>query len=142
MNDQAVAEVASVEPEFDLSDFMTDPVKENDGVWFPIGSKREVKIARAGNENYKRLVRAKYRQNRTLIEQDDDAAADLNDEIMIEVTAQTILRGLRSNGVEVPYTPSKGVEMLKVGDFFKKVTALSQGIDAYKLKGEDAAVKS
>lgn len=127
---------------FDISDFLTDPSKEAEGVWFPLGKKREIKLARAKNDDYKRQIRAKYKANRAILEQEDDAAADLNDQIMIEIYAQTIVKGLRVDGVEVPYTPTDGVKMLQNPDFRDKVFAYANTADSYKTKAEDAAVKS
>lgn len=127
---------------FDISDYLTDPKKENEGVWFPLGKGREIKLARAKNDDYKRQIRAKYKANRAVLEQEDDASADLNDDIMIEIYAQTVIKGLRVNGVELPYAPTEGIKLLKNVDFREKIFAYANTADSYKAKAEDAAVKS
>jgi len=129
-------------PVFDISDFVTDPTKENEGVWHNLGHKRRIKLARSGNPDYNRLLRAKYKANRSILEQEDDAASELNDEIMIEILAQSVIKGLEVNGVEIEYTPSKGIELLQNKDFRARIIALSGSMEAYKIKAEDAAVKS
>ena len=133
----------AVQPEFDISDFITDPTLENNGVWFPLGRNREIKLARVNNPDYKRLVRAKYKSARAVLEQEDDAAQDLNDQMMIEVYAQTIIKGLRVDGKDVAYTPSLGVKLMKQSnDLRDKIFGLAKDAEAYKVKAEDEAVKS
>ena len=129
-------------PVFDISDFVTDPVKEAEGVWHPLGKGREIKLARANNDQVQSEMRARYKANRAILDQDDETAFKLNEDIMIDVYARLVIKGLRVNGVEVPYTPNDGLKMMKNRDFRDKVFLLAKGMDAYKTEAEDNAVKS
>jgi hypothetical protein len=82
--------------EIDLfNDNVIDTNKETDGVWFPIGRGVFAKIARVQNPNFRRVLRRKYKAVRASLEQDDDTAHDLSDELMQEVYAQTIFKDLK-----------------------------------------------
>lgn len=141
MNENEVS-VNTVADDFDISDFLTDPKLEIEGVWFGLGKGREIKLARSKNETSQSLIRAKYKANRVILEQDDDVSAKLNQDLMIEVYAHTIIKGLRVNGKDVSYTPSKGIEMLQSQDFRDKIFAFAATQESYKAKAEDSAVKS
>lgn len=137
MNDDTAAK-----PVFDISDFLTDAKAEVDGVWTNIGKGRELKLARAKNEEANKVMRLKYRANRVVLEQDDDVAVALNEELMIEVAARTLIRGVRVDGVEMAYDPADGEKWLQNRDFREKIFALANNIEAYRVKAEDSAVKS
>lgn len=130
---------------FSLDDFATDAVAELNGIWRDIGKdkdgkKREVKLARANNENYMSALRVLQRKNQALLEMNDDEAFALAEEIARECYSKHVLKGLRVDGVEVPYTADLGREMLKKKDFFAKIKAMSDQMDMYKV--DAAAVKS
>lgn len=129
--------------DFDISDFMTDPKLEEEGVWFPFGKGREVKIARANNPAAESMIRSKFKVNRAVLEQEDDLAAKLNIDLTVEVYAHTVIKGLRVNGKEVPYSAEKGIELMTESrDFRDKVFTYAKNAEAYRVKAEDNAVKS
>lgn len=139
-NDIAVQETT---PEFDISDFMTDPKLEEEGVWFPFGKGREVKIARSNNPAAESMIRSKFKVNRAVLEQEDDLAAKLNIDLTIEVYAHTVIKGLRVNGNEVEYTAAQGIKMMTDSrDFRDKVFTYAKQAEAYRTKAEENAVKS
>lgn len=139
-SDTSIAKVET--PVFDISDFVTDPVKESEGVWHPLGKGREIKLARGNNEVTQSSMRSRYKANRAILDQDDEVAFKLNEDIMVDVYAQTVIKGLRVNGAEIPYTPAKGVELMQHRDFRDKIFLLAKGMDAYKTAADDTAVKS
>lgn len=134
-------------PSFDISDYFTDPAMESNGVWRSIGKDkngkvRRVKLARIGNDEYASALRKKQRANQALLEQNDDEAFVVAKTIAREVIAQTIIKGLEVDGVEVPYTYKVGLELLKNDDFLAKVQTLAQQAEAYRAAEEAEAVKS
>ena len=141
MNDLAQVNSSPADAEFDISDLMTDPVKELEGVWCDIGKGREVKIARRGNENANAAMRAKYRANQALLDQEDEAAFKLQERLSNEVASEHIIKGLRVNGKEVSYTPAKGLKLLGVRDFREKIFAHAGNFDHFKVQAEEAIVK-
>lgn len=78
-----------------FQDNVIDDAKETEGVWFPLARGVKVRVARIQNPNFRRVLRRKYKAVRASLEQDDDTAAELSDELMQEVYAQTILKDLK-----------------------------------------------
>ncbi len=133
--------------EFDISDYFTDGKAELEGVWRSLGKDkkgqvREVKLARLNNEEYNSFLRRKQRANQAILEQQDDDAFKLAEEINKEALARTIIKGLRVNGSEVAYTPELGLTLLKNRDFHAKINALAGQMDAYKEHEETEEGKS
>ena len=137
----------TVDNSFDISDYITDAKAESEGVWRSIGKDgkgrvREIKLARLNNDDYNSFLRRKQRANQPVLEQQDDDAFKLAEDINKEALARTIIKGLRVNGQEVPYTVELGLELLKNRDFHAKVNALAGQMDAYKEHSEEDLGKS
>jgi len=136
-----------VAPEFDISDFLTDTKLEAEGVWRSLGKDakghvRSVKLARINNDDYQSLMRKKQRANSALLEQNDDESAKLMETINKELLAFTVIKGLKVDGVEVPYTSVLGMKMLDASrDLHIKIRLLADQADAYRIQNEDSAVK-
>lgn len=123
--------------EFEIDDFITDPKLEIEGVWRSIGKDskgrpREMKLARIGTDEYNSYMRKKQRANQALLEQNDDEAFKLAEEINRETLAHVIIKGLRVNGQDVAYTPALGIKLMMNKDFHAKVRALADQADSYK----------
>lgn len=88
------------------------------------------------------MLRAEQRKHQAVLEQQDDDSFKLAEQINKKVLAHTIIRGLRVNGNEVPYTPQMGIDLLKSRDFHAKINALAGQMDAYKENSEAETVKS
>lgn len=132
---------------FDISDYLTDPKAELEGVWRSLGrdkagNVREVRLARINNDEYNSMLRAEQRKHQAVLEQQDDDSFKLAEQINKKVLAHTIIRGLRVNGNEVSYTPQMGIDLLKSRDFHAKINALAGQMDAYKANSEAETVKS
>lgn len=131
----------------DFESFLTNHQYENEGVWVQIGKDAHIKVARASeaNEAYTSALRAKYKDHRYDLEQEDDSARALENQILIELYADHILkdlRGLKKDGVEIVYTPKVGRELLKNKDFFARVRQHATNFEHFKQKAEDDAVKN
>lgn len=131
---------------FDISSLMTSKAKETEGVWMPIGNEAKVKVARIGNDEYQKLLRRKYRANRAVLEQEDDLAAKVSEDVMIDVMAHTILKdvsGISINGAPIEkYTPEVGVQLLSIRDFREKVRAYADEAELFREHAEESIVKS
>lgn len=141
-----------------FQDNLVDPKKEVEGVVRAIGRGVSVRVARVNNPTYRSLLRRKYKGVRGVLEQDDDAAMEISDELMQEVYAHTILKDIivsdekdesgeakyvvkidgevYSNGL---YTPQLGMKLLKLEPFRNKIKAIAEDQQAFLLFGDGAA---
>lgn len=126
--------------------YATDENLENSGVQFPLGDGKLL-IARSGTRKYNRAITKHVELRRVELDQGGpgasdavaDAVAKVNDEIMVEVMADTILLGwtnMSLKGVDIPYSPENVRQVLSIKDFRKMVGGLADSIDAYKVKAE------
>lgn len=121
-----------------LSSFATDEKLENEGKVFPLSKTASIKVARSGNPKYVALLRQKMSEAQLDLVGGDEAD-QLAESILIDVMAETILvgwKGIVEGGTDVPYSVSKAKEYLKVKDFRRKVSSLSENFEAFKLKAE------
>jgi hypothetical protein len=121
--------------------YATDPALETAGAWFPLNGDAEVLVARAGNPKYLRALRTALEQNKSVLERDDAASEETAERITVGVMADTILLGWKNlgfKGVQLEYTPENAKTMLRVKDFRKRVTELSETFSAYKAGQETA----
>lgn len=127
----------------DLSELMTDPKAEVEGVWCPLGNGARIKVARVNNDQYTKELRRKFKSNKAVLEQDDDFANEKSEEIMIEVFAKTILKdveGITINGKDIgKYSPETGITLLRVKDFREKVKHYADNFDIFKKKEDEEA---
>ena len=76
----------------DLKDlFGVDEEKATEGVWVPLGKGVEVKVARANNPKYQKLVTRLLRPHRRVIRRGGEAADAVMEEILNRAMAQAIL---------------------------------------------------
>lgn len=124
--------------------YATDENLENNGTSFPIGKGAKLLVARSGNRKYSKAITKAVELRRVELDANDDAAAAVSDQIMVDVMAETILlgwEGLSFKGVDMPYTQENAKTMLAVKDFRKHVAGLADQMDAYKVKAEAEAGK-
>lgn len=123
--------------------FATDEKLENSGTWRDIGGGCRLLVARAGNRAYQKLLTKQYELNRAVLDLGDDTAAKKNDEIMVDVMAQTVLLGwdgpldFKKKPVG-DYSVDKARELLQVKDFRRLVADMSNDMEAYLMKEEAA----
>lgn len=109
----------------EIGKFRTDPTLENQGVWIDLGDGAKILVARAGNRKHAELLSKLtsdpgYKQRH----KQDTVTEEEYETILVTCLAKTILlgwEGLTENGVEVPYTVERAMELLKMRDFRKLV---------------------
>lgn len=124
---------------FDFEDLKTDPVKEQDGVWFDFGRSARVKIARMGNPKYRAYLRRLAKANKAALEADDEHSAELSEKLMEQAMAATIVldwQGFTSAGEPFPYSRENAQKALKVRDFKERVLNHANEMEAYKVRQE------
>ena len=131
----------------DFESFYTNTQAENEGVWVQISRDASIRVARASdaNEAYTTALRSKYKDHRYDLEQDDEHSQKLQEDIMVDLYADHILKdvkGLKKDGVEIVYNPKVGRELLRNKDFFARVRQHATSVDHYRQKAEDDAVKN
>lgn len=131
--------------------FATDENLENNGTIFPLGADSSLLIARAGNRRYQRAITKAVERRKLELDSggpeasdaDANAAADVSDQIIVDVMAETVLLGwtnLTFKGEDLgEYTTEKARKVLAVKDFRKHVSMLADKMEAFKVKGEVAA---
>lgn len=121
-----------------FSSYATDATLENEGKWFPLSKTAKVKVARAGNEAYTDLLRAKLKEA-SLDGMPEKEANAVAEDILIDVMAETVLlgwTGVKAKDQDVPYSVAKAREYLKIKDFRKKIAGFSENFEAFRLKVE------
>lgn len=133
-----------------FSSYATDENLENNGTQFPFNG-GSLLIARAGNRAYSKALTAAVEARR--IELDADESGKVSDEIMADVMARTILLGwtgpvvdgvqtsFKFKGADITYSIDNAKALLAMREFRKQVAALSDQMDAYKVKAEVATGK-
>lgn len=121
-----------------FASFATDEKLENEGKWFPLSKTAKVLVARSGNPAYVAMLRkamAEAQLDLTVGEEADQLAEG----ILIDVMAKTILlkwEGLEYQGAPAAVTAEMAKTFLKIKDFRKKISALSENFDAFRVKSE------
>lgn len=147
---------------FDVFDqFATDPSKELEGTWIPIGpatgvlsdgetpdpaTAPQILVARSGNKRHGKIVSSLYETSKTLLETKNDAAEAKGEEITIQSMAQGILMGWKNLGfkgekLEDGYNIKDAKRLLAVKDFRDMVGKYANDFQRYKLKQEEADAK-
>jgi hypothetical protein len=135
---------------FDIfAEYAVDPKAEQEGRWFPLGTGR-VRVARAGNPAYNRMVNARYEQFKHELDQKDTpeqvaAAKARSSKIMAEVMAHTILldfEGLGYKGQPVSHSVSQAQTMLQHEEFQKVIGALAAEFRNFRYQTEAADAKN
>lgn len=127
-----------------FAQFGTDKTLEQEGSWIPLGGKARIKVARAGNKKYGRLLNTQVDKNRIILDSKTDEADDLSDEIMIDVLAQSILldfEGLSFKGKDLPYSLDNAKILLAIPDFRATVTAHSKNVENFRVAAEAVTEK-
>lgn len=122
-----------------FSSFATDETLENAGKWRPLSKTAKILVARSGNPKYVALLRAKMTESQLDLSSGPEAD-QLAEGILVDVMAETILldwSGLTYQGKEAPYSREMAKTFLKVKDFRKKVTAMADDFEAFRVKQDD-----
>ncbi len=130
------------DPEMDVyTAFATDEEKEISGVWHQIGDGAEILVARAGNRAYTRKLTTMFDKNQRALDQKNEAADKLSDQILIDAAAEHLLlgwRGIQFKGVELTYSVENAKKLLAVKDFRALVNRLANDFESYRVRQEEA----
>lgn len=121
--------------------FATDEKAELEGRWFPLSKTAKVLVARNNNPRYKANLRKRLESNRVDLDSGGPEADYLAEQLFLEVQADTILlgwEGLSFQGKDVLYSPEMSRTLLRVKDFAKKINALSDSLENFRVKEEEA----
>jgi hypothetical protein len=119
--------VLSAPETFDIfSNFATDEVLEVEGKWFPLGKSARIKVARTGNDRYNAEFKKLLEQYQADLSDGGPAAEALAAKIITEV-----------QGKPVPYSVEMAKTFLGVKDFRKRVTALADSFENFRVKAEE-----
>lgn len=121
--------------------FATDPDKEVNGAWVKQPGNCELLVARQGNRAYSRLIAKKYEEYREVLESDTPEAEVKDEQIIVEVMAETILLGWKNlvyKGQVLPYSKENARKVLSHRDFRLHVGRLAGAQANYKAELEEA----
>jgi hypothetical protein len=121
--------------------YATDEVAEVEGRWQKIGKDAKVLVARTGNARYQKEFRKALERHEGDLGTGSEEADKLAEEILIEVMAKTILlgwEGLSYQGQTVEYSVDMAKTLLRVKDFRKRVMAIADNLENFKIQAEVA----
>ena len=125
--------------------FSTSYKAENDGVWSDLGDNSKILVARSGNRKYARLLTALVEKHQRVLDLKTEVATALSDEIMISVTAESVLLGwenIQFKGADLPYSVENAKLLLSVKDFRRLVGKLSDDVELYRGADEETVAKN
>ncbi len=129
-----------------FSTFAVDEKAETEGRWVEYGNGVSFLVARANNNNYNRLLSSLYKRNKVALEAKGDAATALNDNLMVEVLAKTILLGWKGDialkGEKLEYSVENAKKILAHKDFRRYISNLSEDFEAFKVEQEAEDAKN
>lgn len=130
-----------------LGYFKTDKALETDGVWMPLPEGGEVKLARIGNPEFKKLYAELERPYKKLKEVGGKVPEAKQTEILIESFAKTIIKDWREvkdeNDKELPYSYEAAKKALEdYEDFRDVVAAMASNMENYRAKRIEADAKN
>lgn len=118
----------------DINRFRTNKEWELNGVWVDLGDGAQVKVARHGNPNHKRVVREllkPYKQqvrNETL---SDEIAERIQKDALIECLLLD-WRGIELDGEELPFNRENVAKALQIEDFYNDVRFLTESFATFQ----------
>lgn len=121
-----------------IATFATDEKLETEGKWFPLSKTASVLVARAGNDKYSSLLRAKAQEAQIDMTAGEEAEK-LAEELLLSVTAETVLlgwKGITADGKEVPYSKGQALTYLRVKDFRRKIEGFANNFESFRKKAE------
>jgi|SRR6185369_14449145 len=115
-------------------EFGTSIEKEKEGVEVDIGG-ATLRIARTGSPEYNRLINKLFTANKRLLDLKNAAADELNEKLMAEVFAKTVLKGwdgIEENGEPLPFTVENAQRLLMIKDFRALVVEKANDFQLFK----------
>lgn len=126
--------------------YAVDAAKEQSGVVIDLGGGRSMTIARLGGSNRKYSARLaeEYEKYRELLSSSAAEAEELDNEIVANVFAETILLGFEGfayDGEPLPYSRENAVKILKHPEFRSLVMKHATRLENFKVKKDLADKK-
>jgi hypothetical protein len=126
-------------------EYATDDTKENAGVWKDVGDASFL-VARGGNRAYSEMLTSLVEANQRLLDLPTPESKKLSEEIMIGVTAKTILLGWKGNvafkGAALSYSVDNAKLLLGVKDFRTLIGQFSSDFNSYRVEQEATDAKN
>lgn len=130
---------------FDLYElYDSDPVRETEGVDVQLGPSAGMRVARIGNDNYYRVLIEKTEAHAEALSQETPEAKALDDELMLEVLAETVLLnfwGFYWKGEPVEYSKDNAIKFLRLKHFRRRVMAEASKASHFH-SNEEADIKN
>ncbi len=125
--------------------YATDEKKENEGVRKELGGGAYMVIARAYNPLFNKLLLAALETHKvTLDSLPDDERVKLDNKLLCEVMAESILLDFKVNfkGKPMAYSKENAFTLLSIKDFRLKVVEEANKIDNYRVAADEADSKN
>lgn len=123
-----------------FKEFATEEKLELQGAWKELGEAKFL-IGRSRNDNYMKLYVELQDLNRDVLLKGGDSAEKLNEQIMYEVIARTVLLGWEKvayKGKPLTYSTENAIKLLQVKDFYRVVSGWSNDIANYRAAIDEA----
>lgn len=123
--------------------YATDTNAEENGVEVPVGDATLI-IARVGNTKYSKKLTELVKRHEVALNIEGPAADALNEKLMVQAVADTILLGWKNLGYKgeiLEYSKENAMMVLGHADFRKVVMTLANDMEAYRVKQEVEAGK-
>lgn len=129
-----------------FNDFAVNETAAKDGVWVPYRGDIEFLIAKSGNKNYRKNAQVLFKRHARLLDQNDDAAEAKGRELLIELTARTILLGwkgtVKYQGEPLVYSVENAKKLLDQDGFREWVDTQSKDQARYKAVQDEEDTKN
>lgn len=123
-----------------FNQFASDSTLENSGTWVTVGD-AALLLARIGNVKYSKMLTELVEKNEVLLGAGDDAADKLNEDLMVEVLAKTVLLNWKGNfsykGQPLSYSLDNAKMVLAHTDFRKLIVKQATDLANFKAKQEE-----
>lgn len=134
-----------------FAQYATNPALEQDGKEFDFGGGIKLKIARAHNPKYTRILNKLYEAHKHTLDLKDTpeqiaAAAECSHKIMAEVMSKSILLGwtgpVEYKGQPLPYSVENAKKLLLLKDFQEEVARRAANFHNFRFEVEEADAKN
>lgn len=128
-----------------FASFATNEDLEKNGARVDLGQGASIRVARSNSRAYSKLLAKLVEQNKAVLDKGDDTADAKSDEIMVEVMAQTLLKGwdgLKYKGKTLPYSLENARLVLNHKDFRRVVAQHSDNFENFRAQAEAEAEKN
>lgn len=128
-----------------FASFATNEDLEKNGARVELGEGASIRVARSNSRAYSKLLAKLVEDNKAVLDKGDDAADAKSDEIMVEVMAQTLLKGwdgLKYKGKSLPYNIENARVILQHKDFRRVVAQHADNFEHFRAHAEAEAEKN